>query len=390
MKLLVISDYYMYESNGIYYFESKEKYDFFHRYLRVFEELKLATRCIHEDAVPARRVLMDDARIEYVPLPDFHGPFEYLLSYLRMERKLRSITYGCNAALLQLPCTVAMHASKYIMKAGLPYATEVVYDAEDGWKSETSLIKRLLWKRIDKNMRHICSRADGVACVTEKYLQQHYYSVKQNAFTANYSSLALDKSFYSSNRRYPDKRVLTIAHTANKIFYNWRKGHHETIEAIGLLKQEGIIVNVRFAGAIVDDSPERLKEFAASLGVQNQVEFVGFLDRQELDSFLTNADLFVLPTKAEGLPRVLIEAMAKGLPCVTTKVSGNSELISNDYLVDYSDVVGLSKKIKALVTNKLLYEEASKANFENGLKYEASLLQSRRDAYYSNLKDRIK
>ena len=387
MKLLVVSDYYMYVYKGTYYFESQEKCDFFHRYLRVFDELKLATRCIEEETLKDGRVPLDRMGIEYIPLPDFHGPKEYMTSYFSLGKRLKGITEGCQAALLQLPSTVAMRASDEVIKAGIPYATEVVFDAEDAWKSETRLFRKILWKRIDKNMRRICSKADGVACVTEHYLQQHYYSKKQRSFKSNYSSLALDKTFYGNARTYPNGKTLTLAHTANKIFFHDnRKGHRTTIDALATLKRKGIVLNAKFAGAFVDDSPELLMAYADKLGVKEQVEFVGFLNRQQMDEFLTGADLFVLPTMSEGLPRVLIEAMAKGLPCVTTKVSGNSELIQDEYLVEYTDTEGLAQKIGVLAIDKNAYEKASKENYEKSLKYEASILQERRDAYYGELR----
>ena len=104
-----------------------------------------------------------------------------------------------------------------------------------------------------------------------------------------------------------------------------------------------------------------------------------------MSSFLDNSDLFVLPTKAEGLPRVIIEAMAKGLPVVTTPASGNPELIENKYLVEYSDVEGLAHKIEELVTFKEAYEKASRVNFEKSLEYAPDILQTRRDKFYVEL-----
>ena len=179
---------------------------------------------------------------------------------------------------------------------------------------------------------------------------------------------------------------MTIAHVANKIFFEGRKGHKESIEAIALLKKNGIHVNIKFAGAIVDNNSQKLMNYAEHLGVSSHVSFVGYIDRNQLDQFLTTADLFILPTKAEGLPRVLIEAMAKGLPCISTRVSGNSELIGDEFLVSYNDVAGLAEKISVFVSNKEVYEKESERNFIKSLSYESSLLQQRRDEFYSQLK----
>ena len=106
----------------------------------------------------------------------------------------------------------------------------------------------------------------------------------------------------------------------------------------------------------------------------------------QLDDYLSSADLFVLPTKAEGLPRVIIEAMAKGLPCISTNVSGNPELLGARWLIGYDDVLALTERIKELCSNAELYEATSTENFNNSCGYEASILEKRRDAFYTKLK----
>lgn len=100
--------------------------------------------------------------------------------------------------------------------------------------------------------------------------------------------------------------------------------------------------------------------------------------------------MYVMPTMAECLPRVIIEAMSKGLPCITTPVSGNPELVSSHFLVDYYDIMTLADRIAELVENKELYERASKENFERSWDYEASVLQERRDEFYRNLLSLVK
>ena len=134
---------------------------------------------------------------------------------------------------------------------------------------------------------------------------------------------------------------------------------------------------------------EKILEFAKLHNVDGQVQCVGYLTRAQLSEFLDRADLFVLPTQAEGLPRVIIEAIAKGLPTITTPSSGNPELISTDFLVEYADVHKMADKMEQLITDKACYEKVSKENYEHSLKYQASILQERRDAFYMKLKSLI-
>ena len=383
-KLLLACDDYIYCCDNKFYAASQEKYDFYQRYLRVFDRLKLVTRCIKEDKLKQGRILLND-KIEYLPLPIFHGPKQYISKYFEIGNLLTDVTKGCCAAVLRLPSTVAMRVGKQVVKNKLPYVTEIVYDAYDGVQSSKGIYK-LLWKKIDKDMRDMCYTANGVSCVTEHYLQRRYYTKLSNGFSSHYSSLALDKSFYSEPRKYPTNKQIVIGHVANQVEYNGRKGHNEVIEAISRLKSEGIYIKVSFAGKSYNNGVEKLKKMIKSLNVEDLIDFVGFLTREELDKFLMKTDLFVLPTKAEGLPRVVIEAMAKGLPCISTNVSGNPELLNSRFLIDYSDVDSLVYKIRELVKDERLYEMTSIENYNNSLKYEASLLQKRRDEFYNKLK----
>lgn len=388
-KLLLACDDFLYSYNGRIFAASQEKFDFYQRYLRIFEELRLVCRCQEELNLKKNRVPLDlDSRIEVMPIPMFHGPKEYAKLFFSVGKALQGVVRGCDAAVLRIPSTVAIRVGYAVNKVGIPYACEVVYDAEDGWRGYTG-ISRLVWKIIDIQMKHLCSESDGVSCVTEFYLQQHYFSKKSGAFSEHYSSLALDKSFYSGPKKFPQGRPFTIAHIANQIGEQSAKGHQQTIEALKHLKDRQINVSVKFAGNDHFGGVAKFKKYAEELGVSEMVEFVGFLGREDINKLLSDADIYVMPTKAEGLPRVIIEAIAKGLPCITTPVSGNPELVDEHFLVGYFETEKLADRIEELVKDCNLYEETSKVNFERSKQYEASILEKRRDHFYRELKQRI-
>ena len=386
-KLLMSCDDRIVFHQGHYYASSAERMEFYQRYLRVFDSVRLVCRCEEERDLRDTWVPIEtDPRIEIVPIPIFHGPKEYFRVYWEIGHITRDVTKGCEAAILRIPSTIALRVGRTVMRSQIPYACEVVFDAVDGWKGEKG-INRLLWKRIDKQMRDLCAKADGVSCVTENYLQQHYYSTNVNAFSSHYSSLSLPLSFYTGSRVFPTHRPFVIAHIANQVQFNGRKGHSELLRAVSLLKKKGIITKVRFAGRDYYGGIAKLQGLSKSLGVEDQVEFVGYLNRESLNHFLDDSDLFVFPTRAEGLPRVIIEAMAKGLPCTTTPVSGNPELIDSHFLVPYENIDMLADRIEELLTMPDVYEQASCVNYERSQKYEASFLQTRRDEFYSKLKE---
>lgn len=388
--LLLICDEYIYKHNEHYYAGSQERLDFLSRYIRVFDKMKIALRCIEEKELKSQRVIIDNPKIDVVPISIFHGPKEYFQNYIKIGKELKDVAKGCDAAVLRLPSTVAQRAYKYIMKAGIPYATEIVFDAKDGEETSDNRIQRVLWHIIDKKMKYICHNADGVSCVTEHYLQRRYKSSKAGHFESHYSTLSLPRAFFTGPRTFDSDKVKTIAHVDLQIGLQSRKGTKEVIDALSLLKQRGIIVNAKFAGDDWDNSTKAIMDYAEEKGVHTQINCPGLLTRSQLSDFLEMADLFVLPTRAEGLPRVIIEAIAKGLPVVTTPASGNPELIPDHFLVNYSDVKTLANRIEELVINKKVYEEASKTNFDHSLNYEGSLLEKRRDVFYTNLKNKCK
>ncbi len=80
---------------------------------------------------------------------------------------------------------------------------------------------------------------------------------------------------------------------------------------------------------VVGEGPEltALRSLAESLGVADRVRFEGA--RQDVVAYLRAADIFVLPSRSEGLSNALLEAMACGLACVATPVSGTAELLAD-------------------------------------------------------------
>jgi colanic acid/amylovoran biosynthesis glycosyltransferase len=106
------------------------------------------------------------------------------------------------------------------------------------------------------------------------------------------------------------------------------KGHALLLEAAARLLAEGAPVEI----TIVGDGPqrERLERLTQELGIERDVRFAGAVGRDVLPSHYSAADIFCLPSFAEGVPVVLMEAMAAGLPVVATRVAGIPELVREE------------------------------------------------------------
>ena len=111
---------------------------------------------------------------------------------------------------------------------------------------------------------------------------------------------------------------------------------------------------------LVGDGPERrtIEALVADLGCGEAVRFAGYLSQDEVAQALSRADVFALPSFAEGVPVVLMEAMASHLPVLTTRIAGIGELVEDGvsgYLVAPGDTDGLAQ---ALIR---LYNDVGKA-----------------------------
>ena len=146
------------------------------------------------------------------------------------------------------------------------------------------------------------------------------------------------------------------------------KGQAILLESLAQLKNEGVFITLTLVGMGPDE--QSLREYAESLGIGLQVTFTGAVDQDHILDYYKAADIFVLPSFAEGLPVVLMEAMAMEIPCITTAITGVPELIvngQNGLLVPASDTDGLTKAIRLLVINSALRQQLGRAGRETVL-----------------------
>jgi glycosyltransferase involved in cell wall biosynthesis len=129
-----------------------------------------------------------------------------------------------------------------------------------------------------------------------------------------------------------------------------RKGFHRVIECLPALLEDFPRLHYVVVGgpSPEGDIREQLRAQVVALGLQQRIHFLGPTRPEELRVPLSAADLFVLATSNEGWANVLLEAMACGLPVVTTRVGGNAEVVSDDalgILVPFGDADALRAAI---------------------------------------------
>jgi colanic acid/amylovoran biosynthesis glycosyltransferase len=140
------------------------------------------------------------------------------------------------------------------------------------------------------------------------------------------------------------------------------KGHRILIEAVTQLVGKGRRVHLRLVG----EGPDRstLESRISDCGLFDTVSLEGTLNQDQLRALYRESDAFALASLAEGVPVVLMEAMAMEIPCVATRITGIPELIENEInglLVEPSNAGQLAAAIAELMDNPDLYRRIATA-----------------------------
>lgn len=138
-----------------------------------------------------------------------------------------------------------------------------------------------------------------------------------------------------------------------------RKGFQYLITAI-----PNIISSVEkpFHVNIVGTGPylQELIKMTKEMGVEKYVRFLGLVDHNEIHKVYQSADVFILPSLAEGMPNVILEAMASGLPIITTDTGGTKELINgNGINIPMRNSKAIADAINKLINNATLKNDMS-------------------------------
>ena len=139
---------------------------------------------------------------------------------------------------------------------------------------------------------------------------------------------------------------------------NKNKNHETVLQALSELKDKNFIYLICWRGVLKEYLERKIQE----LHLENKAKLLGY--RSDVIKILKTADLFIFPSKREGLPVSVIEAMAAGLPVIASNVRGNRDLIAKENLFESEDVAALTNLIKKQL-EAIANKELKKVDYAN-------------------------
>ncbi|MFG3707777.1 glycosyltransferase [Micromonospora sp. NPDC047670] len=358
-------------------------YRFWTRYLSVFDEVRVVAR-VRDTADPgAKAVRTDGSGVHVWPVPYYVGAREYLATRAAIGRVLRSAADRDDAVILRVPSPIGTRLAAHRDRQRLPYALEVVGDPYDVFAPGVLRhpLRPLLRRRFADRLRRECRSAVAASYVTESHLQARY-PAGPDVPTAAISSIDLPVDAFVERPRVITHRgdaepTLISIGTMDQLY----KGIDVLIEALARLNRAGAPARLIHLGT--GRYRPDLERLAERLGVADRVRFEGWCPpgtavRRQLDA----ADLFVMPSRTEGLPRALIEAMARALPAVGTRVGGIPELLEPADLVGPDDPEALAAAVAGMLGDPRRMTAASARNLTRARRYSRDSLAPRREAFY--------
>lgn len=387
MKLTLLFDHRFYaDSAGTVYSRNNYDYNLFaQRYLTVFEQVDILARLARDTSGAWRGPATEGPGVHVVSLGNWTGPLALASKLPAVQRRISAAVNKRSAVIMIAPGMVGTLGYPLLRMRRYPYGIEVVGDPFDAFAPGVSRhpMRSAIRSFTSRVLRLQCANAVSATYVTERYLQQRY-PPNPRAFSTNSSDVAM--VFVDALPAVdPDATAFTIVHVGT--MSQSYKAQDIIIQALARCVKQGIDVRL----ALVGDGQQRaeLAMLAKACGVVDRVTFCGQLPpgvavRQELD----RADLFVMPSRTEGLPRAMLEAMARGLPCIGTRVGGIPELLDEEQLVPVDDIEALAQKIQALLNDPPRRMALAARNLAVAMQYRPKIMQARREAFYTDLKDK--
>jgi glycosyltransferase involved in cell wall biosynthesis len=360
--------------------DTSHSYKLWSRYLDIYDEVNLLVRAKYSSTIPSGWKMATGSGVKAIPISYFIGPWEFIKKYRQIKKTINEALINVEAIHLRIPCSIGTEVW-HLLPSARPYGVEVVADPYDVFApgSVKHPLRPLFRWLFTKELKQQCFQAPAALYVTNTALQQRYPC--PNYSIGGVSNVCLPEKALVSTSRLPRPQASCLRAIFVGTMDQLYKAPDILIDAVAICVREGLNINL----VMVGDGKHRkeLEAKAKAGGLEKRIFFPGQLASSEaVRAELDRADLFVLPSYQEGLPRAMIEAMARSLPCIGSTAGGIPELLSPEDMVTPGNATALAQKIREVLTNPKRMALMSARNLEKAKQYTDEILRHKRIAFY--------
>ncbi len=356
---------------------------FWRRYLTVFDRVRVIARVREVPVADGRWKRVNGERVIVEAMPYYVGPTGYLRRRRALRRAMTRVFDQRAAILLRIPSQLATCAASILRTRRVPFGVEVVGDPAESFLPGSirhPLRAFFRWWYTQQQWRQC---RDAIACQYVSLRLARSYPTRTQIRSVCTDVDLPDEAFRAEPpavHQHVPTRLVTVG-SLEQMY----KGTDVLIDAVAECNRSGLDLSV----TIVGEGRHRieLEKRAITSGLNRRAAFTGSVSAGEgVRAYLDAADLFVLPSRTEGMPRALLEALARGLPCVASKVGAIPEVLPEEDLVPPNDPSALARKLREILSDNERLGRMSQRNLAEASKYRESALGPQRERFYRALK----
>lgn len=381
MNVYFVTDHPFWESNGLYYSGGGLPYTLWNRYIKNNINLYIIGR----RSVKHNNTLSSTQNVKFKLSNYYKKPIDAITHYKRIKIELYNYLQNADRVILRLPSWLGLISQQVCIERNIPYAIEVVADAYDSYHNYGNISGTIFAPLYHLLNKLAISKSKYTLYVTQNYLQKRYPNQNETIGCTDTEINSVEEFVLEKRLRRISQqsyRRLICGQIGNiEVKY---KGYHIMLRAMSLLKKDGILIDYHIVGG--GDS-QYIKSLALKYGIEDQVVIRGKMPHEEISKFLDEIDIYVHPSFQEGLPRVIVEAISRGCPCLASSVAGTPELIEDKFLHIPGDTNKLYNDLSYICNNPKIMEQMASRNYNHAKQYYSDILDKRRLEFYTKFYD---
>lgn len=375
------------KKKDLYYTSGGLSYSYLGRYLQYFDSVLMVTRreMIGKKDNVSKLSITSGKKIEFDCMDGFSIK---KMASGDLKKHVRKALKKVDYAIIRLPSFIGIAACRECEKMKKPYLVEMVASPFCALWYYGKLSYKILAPFYALANKRCVKKSRNVIYVTKEYLQRHYPNLHNNIGIS-------DVNIQESDDGVLDKRSSRIERYDSATIYKIGligsmdvkyKGHGIAIKSLPILKKRRINVELHFLGKCSEASRSRLMKLARKEHVSDSVFIDGVLPGgHDVLKWIDDKDMIILPSKQEGLPRSLVEAMSRAVVCVGTTTGGIPELLQRECIMKQKNAKGLADTISYLINDKNKMKKISKINYDTSKKFDIVKLNHERDEFFSKI-----